>query len=305
MTPINLTLIGIGQIFLQQNRLSGLLIVIAMFYSHWALGVSCLFGAWLGTAFAKYRRFPKAEIEQGLYGFNASLAMMCAIFTFGLRDASNPLIWLLGACSALLSTECMRWFLKKGLRAFTFPFVLSSWLCCWSVAQFHLFNLTQTTPPLAQATPITAIAQPFLAWAEIDFSSSLITGILLFSAVAIHTPIAAMYGLAVTPIAALLANALFGIDAQILSYGLYSFSAVLVACVFAGSQLRDLLLTLLGVLLAVIIQYAVSQTGLAAYTIGFIVASWLVLWLKQSLEMRESRIYQKLRQVLQRFNLVR
>lgn len=284
MKWLKITLTGVGQIFLQANGLSGLLIVLAMFCSHWTLGVSCFLGALVGTFTAKILRFPQAEIEQGLYGFNASLAYMCALFTFGLTDSANIIVWLLGALAAIVSTLIMRVFLQSQLIAFTFPFVFTCWFLIWGVAQLHLFGLTQNTPPLPEATRLTALVQPFYAWAEVNFGSHLFTGILLFIAIAINSPLAAAYGLAVAPIATLFAYYLFGIDEHTLSHGLYGFSAVLVACVFAGSQLRDWAYTLIGVLLAVIIQYAIARTGLATYTIGFIIASWLVLWLKNRVQ---------------------
>ena len=36
-TPIKETFTGIGQIFLQENGLTGLVITVAMFFSHWTL----------------------------------------------------------------------------------------------------------------------------------------------------------------------------------------------------------------------------------------------------------------------------
>lgn len=255
----------------------------AMFFSHWTLEVSCFLGSLIGTLTAQIFKFPEHEIRQGLYGFNSSLAMMCTLFTFGLVDASDPLIWLLGITAAVVSTFIMRWFLKHGKVAFTFPFVLTCWIFCWAVAHFHLFGLSQTTPPLPDTNTLDTLASPFLAWAEVNFGNSLATGILIFIAVAISSPTAAFTGLAVAPIAALIAHFIWHIDTQSLSHGLYSYSAILIACAFSGSHLRHAIYTLIGVILAVNIQYAVAQTGLATYTIGFVLTSWLILWFKRHL----------------------
>ena len=59
-------LVGIGQIFLQENGLSGLIITIAMFFSHWTLGVACFLGSLIGTLTAKTLKYPADQIKMGL-----------------------------------------------------------------------------------------------------------------------------------------------------------------------------------------------------------------------------------------------
>ncbi|WGE31679.1 urea transporter [Actinobacillus genomosp. 2] len=285
MKLIKTSLTGIGQIFLQENGLSGLIIVIAMFFSHWTLGVSCFLGALLGTLFASFLHYPTEQIKQGLYGFNASLAFMCVMFTFGELDASNPIIWLLGICSSLFATVLMREFTKRGKVAFTFPFVLASWVFCWGVSSFELLDLTQTTPALSDYTnTIDAMRSPFYAWAEVNFGSSAITGGLLFLAIAISSPIAAMYGLAAAAIGSTFAYHLLGVDQNSLANGIYGFSPILVACAFAGTRRRNFAYVIFGVLLAVLIQFSVAKMGIPTYTIGFIVASWCLLTIKSKLD---------------------
>ena len=279
------TLTGVGQIFLQENGLSGLVIVIAMFFSHWTLGVACLLGALIGTLTAKALGYPLAQIDQGLYGFNASLAFMCVMFTFGETDATNPLIWILGLLASVFSTLIMREFMKRKRVAFTFPFVLSCWLFCWAVAKFELFGLTQTTPALADYTnTVDAVRSPFYAWAEVNFGSSAVTGALLFLAIAISSPIAAMWGIAAAAIGTAFAHHLLGVDQNSLANGIYGFSPILVACAFAGTKLRNFAYVILGSLMAVFIQFGVAKTGLATYTIGFIVASWILLLVKSKVD---------------------
>ncbi|MDU8923335.1 urea transporter [Pasteurellaceae bacterium LIM206] len=284
MKLIKTTLTGIGQIFLQRNGLSGLIITIAMFFSHWTLGVSCFLGALIGTLTAMVLQYPEQEIKQGLYGFNASLSFMCVMFTFAETDASNPLIWLLGVIASIIATLIMRFFVQRNKIAYTFPFVLTCWIFCWGVAHFALFNLTQTTPALADYTDtLDSLRSPFYAWAEVNFGASVITGVLLFVAIAISSPIAAMWGIAAAALGSALAYHLFAVPLNQLANGIYGFSPVLIACAFAGTKFRDFAYVVIGVLLAVVIQYAVAQTGLATYTIGFIVASWILLPVKHKI----------------------
>lgn len=97
-----------------------------------------------------------------------------------------------------------------------------------------------------------------------------------------------MWGTAAAPIGALFAHHILGIDVNVLSNGIYSFSPILVACAFvtfAGPTVKraDFVYIIVGVLLAVLIHWAFSQF-IATYTIGFIVASWIMLAVKSAVE---------------------
>ena len=285
MKLIKTTLVGIGQIFLQDNGWSGLLITIGMFFSHWTLGVTCFLGALIGTLTAKALKAKEGDIEFGLYGFNASLAYMCVMFTFATNDAhatlngANPLLWVLGAVAAVIATVIMHVFVTKGWTAFTFPFVVTCWVLCWAFAKYNVLGLEQTTPALPDYTgTIDAITTPFYGWAEVNFGANFLTGVFIFLGLAISSPSVAMWGTAAATLGGLFAHYVLGIDANVLANGLYSFSPILVACAFvtkSGVSRADFVYIVVGVLLAVLIHYGVSKF-MATYTIGFIVATWIM-----------------------------
>lgn len=285
MKLIKTTLVGIGQIFLQDNGWSGLLITIGMFFSHWTLGVTCFLGALIGTLTAKALKAKEGDIEFGLYGFNASLAYMCVMFTFATNDAhatlngANPLLWVLGAVAAVIATVIMHVFVTKGWTAFTFPFVVTCWVLCWAFAKYNVLGLEQTTPALPDYTgTIDAITTPFYGWAEVNFGASFLTGVFIFLGLAISSPSVAMWGTAAATLGGLFAHYVLGIDANTLANGIYSFSPILVACAFvtkSGVSRADFVYIVVGVLLAVLIHYAVGKY-MATYTIGFIVATWIM-----------------------------
>lgn len=285
MKLIKTTLVGIGQIFLQDNGWSGLLITIGMFFSHWTLGVTCFLGALIGTLTAKALKAKEGDIEFGLYGFNASLAYMCVMFTFATNDAhatlngANPILWVLGAVAAVIATVIMHVFVTKGWTAFTFPFVVTCWVLCWAFAKYNVLGLEQTTPALPDYTgTIDAITTPFYGWAEVNFGANFLTGVFIFLGLAISSPSVAMWGTAAATLGGLFAHYVLGIDANVLANGLYSFSPILVACAFvtkSGVSRADFIYIVVGVLLAVLIHYGVSQF-MATYTIGFIVATWIM-----------------------------
>ena len=285
MKLIKTTLVGIGQIFLQDNGWSGLLITIGMFFSHWTLGVTCFLGALIGTLTAKALKAKDGDIEFGLYGFNASLAYMCVMFTFATNDAhatlngANPLLWVLGAVAAVIATVIMHVFVTKGWTAFTFPFVVTCWVLCWAFAKYNILGLEQTTPALPDYTgTVNAITTPFYGWAEVNFGANFLTGVFIFLGLAISSPSVAMWGTAAATLGGLFAHYVLGIDANVLANGLYSFSPILVACAFvtkSGVSRADFVYIVVGILLAVLIHYGVSQF-MATYTIGFIVATWIM-----------------------------
>ena len=285
MKLIKTTLVGIGQIFLQDNGWSGLLITIGMFFSHWTLGVTCFLGALIGTLTAKALKARDGDIEFGLYGFNASLAYMCVMFTFATNDAhatlngANPILWVLGAVAAVIATVIMHVFVTKGWTAFTFPFVVTCWVLCWAFAKYNVLGLEQTTPALPDYTgTIDAITTPFYGWAEVNFGASFLTGVFIFLGLAISSPSVAMWGTAAATLGGLFAHYVLGVDANTLANGIYSFSPILVACAFvtkSGVSRSDFIYIVVGVLLAVLIHYGVNKI-MATYTIGFIVATWIM-----------------------------
>ena len=285
MKLIKTTLVGIGQIFLQDNGWSGLLITIGMFFSHWTLGVTCFLGSLIGVLTAKALKAKDGDIEFGLYGFNASLAYMCVMFTFATNDAhatlngANPTLWVLGAVAAVIATVIMHVFVTKGWTAFTFPFVVTCWVLCWAFAKYNVLGLEQTTPALPDYTgTVDAITTPFYGWAEVNFGANFLTGVFIFLGLAISSPSVAMWGTAAATLGGLFAHYVLGIDANVLANGLYSFSPILVACAFvtkSGVSRADFIYIVVGVLLAVLIHYGVNQI-MATYTIGFIVATWIM-----------------------------
>ena len=297
MKLIKTTLVGIGQIFLQDNGWSGLLITIGMFFSHWTLGVTCFLGSLIGTLTAKALKAKDADIEFGLYGFNASLAYMCVMFTFAspnpaLQPNNMAIVWVLGAVAAVIATVIMHVFVTKGWTAFTFPFVVTCWVLCWAFAKYNVLGLEQTTPflPDYEGT-IESITTPFFGWAEVNFGAKFLTGVFIFLALAVSNPSVAMWGTAAGVVGPLVAYYVLGIpvDAIVneagnttwgttLANGIYSFSPILVACAFvtkSGVSRANFIYIMVGILLAVLIHYGVSQF-MATYTIGFIVATWIM-----------------------------
>lgn len=94
---------GIGQVMLQNNALSGALMLAGIFFSSWQMGLLVIGGTVCSTLAAYLMGYSRADIRDGLYGFNGALAAV------PLSVAGH---WL-----------GMAW----GITTLTAPFVVSVW----------------------------------------------------------------------------------------------------------------------------------------------------------------------------------
>jgi urea transporter len=118
---ISVILKGLGQIMLQENSITGLLFLIGIFYGSIAMGFAALLATVCGTVVAYLLKYDHAEINQGLYGFNA---VLCAIVFAGPKVKDG--MWVL--ISLILALVISLLMLKIGIAKLTFPFVLATWL---------------------------------------------------------------------------------------------------------------------------------------------------------------------------------
>ncbi len=81
MRFIQTILRGIGQVMFQNNIYSGILFLGGIFYNSWLLGVAAVLGTIISTAAAQILKYPKQDIQNGLYGFNGTLTGI-AVFCF-------------------------------------------------------------------------------------------------------------------------------------------------------------------------------------------------------------------------------
>lgn len=72
---------GVGQVMLQENSWMGLLFLVGLAFSSIYLASLALVATILATLFAYLMKYPEERIEQGLYGYNATLVVIgCGLF---------------------------------------------------------------------------------------------------------------------------------------------------------------------------------------------------------------------------------
>ncbi len=268
---------GVGQIMLQNNQWTGLLFLAGIFYDSLITGTAAVLAVVIGTLTAKILKYDEDEINMGLYGFSATLVGVALVFYF----ETTPLIWIAIVIGSALATILQHFFISRKIPAFTFPFIVITWICLYLFNNiFHFMSPTvhETVKDLADfQDDLTLTAHGF---GEVIFQGSIIAGILFFIAVYIESPIAALYGMLGCIAAATIAH-YFHSPTDNIHIGLFSFNSVLCAITFSGTKKIDGIYVLLAVTLAVLIEELMLTYKCPVLTFPFVGASWLVLLVKK------------------------
>lgn len=269
---------GVSQIFLQENMYTGILFLAGVFYGSYIMGIGAILATAVGTLTAHLLKYDKAEIAMGLYGFSAALVGVCLTFFF----QPTPVIWASVIIGGALATIIQHFFIARKIPVFTFPFIL----VCWGAFEiFHHFFIIGDSIFLKQAPQI--LMDDFTTstngFGEVIFQGSIISGILMFIAVFINDPIAAIYGFFGSAVAAMIAFQFAEPSVQV-HIGLFSFNAVLCAITFAGKRKMDGVWVLISVVLSTLIDVYMLKANLVTFTFPFVAASWITLLLKKPVE---------------------
>lgn len=268
--PITL-LRGLGQIMLQENAATGLLFLAGITWASPLMGLSALLAACSGTLTAHLLRFGKEAREQGLYGFSAALVGVALVLLRG----HGPGVWVAVVAGSALAAAIQHVFIKREIPVFTLPFVVVTWLLLLLLPVPA--EAASTLLPTIPGGPL--IAAMVRGFGQVIFQSDLFAGLLFLAAVAVHSRIAAFFGMAGALLAALLAIALSAAETEV-EMGLWSYNAVLCAIAFAGTRPRNLVLFLISVPLAVLIGLAWNSASFPQLTFPFVAATCISLLLE-------------------------
>jgi urea transporter len=122
-TPVRAVLRGVGQIFFQENALTGAFCVAGIAVSSPPMAAAAIAGSTIGMATARVLRFDQAEVNGGIYSFNATMVGIATLFFFRPGAASTAL--LVVSCVAALVTRLLRALIP--VPTFTSPFFLTTW----------------------------------------------------------------------------------------------------------------------------------------------------------------------------------
>ncbi|MFD0782833.1 urea transporter [Micromonospora azadirachtae] len=288
---------GVAQVVLQNNPLTGLLILAAIGWGAFENGKpqvlgGAVLGLVVGTATALALRVEHSSWRKGLFGFSPVLTGI-AVPTF-LDD--RPLTWLylvLGAAGTTVVTLALNAVFKRwALTAYTFPFVLTTWVLLMAAYQFDRFHvMTQLTPKFPGEGTLTGAAvdwglvPTFLRGvSQVFLTDSWISGLIIVVALLVNSRWSALFAV-VGSVGATLLALWFGADGASLDKGLFGFNAVLTAIVVGAVAHRPGVLatgyTLFGIALTLFVQMAMTTMltplGIPVLTGPFNVATWLLL----------------------------
>lgn len=267
---------GLGQIMLQENLWTGLLFLLGITYGSPIMGIAALLATCCGTIIARILKFDNAELNKGIYGFSAALTGVACMLFF----KPTLIIWLFVVIGSSVATILQYYFIKLRLPVFTLPFVLVTWLFLFIMGNY--FPNFLFIPEVLEVTHQNQFDFAIKGYGQVIFQGKLLSGILFFVAVFICSPIAALYGLAGGVLSGILSQYL-EVPVESISNGLFSFNAVLCAITFAGERVKDGLWVLVSILISLVVSFTFVQLELPQLTFPFVAASFLVVFMKQSL----------------------
>lgn len=287
---------GIGQVFFQENALTGVLFLIGIAISSPVMAAGALVGAIIGPLTARAMKFDAGEISAGIFGFNSTLVGIATLFFFQPSVMSVGIL-VVGCVLTTIVTRGMRGYVP--FPTYTTPFVVTTWAIYFLGKGLHLAPVEPGPPSEVAARYLDAVAHGI---GQVMFQGNFWTGLFFLVGIAISDWRHAAWVLAgsvlgmamasyhVTPtIRALDVERLVEMaQVEVIALGLYGYNATL-AAVALYLWRRSLIPPLLGILLSVPIAEIVPLFGLPALTAPFVLATWAVLllgWIETKLAVK-------------------
>lgn len=284
--PVLVVFRGIGQIWFQENAITGALFVLGIAICFPVQAVGIVVGSTIGSAVAWGAKFDRGEIVAGIYGFNPALVGIATFFFFQ-PDAASIALMLVGCVAAAFLTYAMR--KQIPFPTYTTPFILITWVIFllgkqWSVAAAPGSNLIAAVPV---GQNLEAVLHGV---GQVMFQASIWTGLLFLAGIFISDRKHAAWVLLAAILGTLVAG--FHLDAaeraldperlierdqfENVRLGLYGYNATLTAVALALWR-RSLIPPILGILISVPLTEAIPRLGLPALTAPFVLSTWIVL----------------------------
>ncbi|WP_269504512.1 urea transporter [Burkholderia sp. IMCC1007] len=266
---LRILLRGIGQIVLQANALTGAMLVAALALTDLRLACAALVGAAAATLTAVLTGAPRADVEQGLHGFNGALAALVVVLFAPSALATLPLVPL-AAIGAGLVQRAIRTPLAKWRQCpYSSPCLVVTTLWLPFVAAQHA-GAVSTAP----APTLESLAPALLSGiAQTTFAQGAWSGALIVAGIAVASRRAAALALAGALASTALLVAL-GASGGTFADGLLGFNGALAALALMSRGTRA---ALAAAALAALIQWLAMQAGIVALTAPFALASWITV----------------------------
>lgn len=292
---------GIGQVFLQNNPLTGALFLLGISLSSWVAGVFAVIGTVCATGTAMLLGVPRDSLARGLFGFNGTLTAID--LTFYLRHDWHLLAFvvLASAASSVLTATLQNFLNSNHVPSLTAAFVATTWLFLAGLKQFANLSGSRTAVIRAhlphEATPTAASLHPqdlltgfFNGFAEVLLQSGVWAGIVILLGILVNSRISAAAA-AVGSLVGFGTAWVLGFPVQVMAGGLSGYNSVLTLIALGGLyyllSIRSALFAVFGGILSVVVSGALATVlapvGLPIVTAPFVVTTWICLFAASSL----------------------
>ncbi|HEV7286357.1 MAG TPA: urea transporter, partial [Kaistia sp.] len=204
---VDWSLRGIGQVVFQNNPLTGLIILLALFFNSAVYGAICILGVVVATATAILLKADRGLIRDGLFGFNGALvglalvAFTSADFRSGAVPSFHMTIYIVfaAAMTTIAFSTIATLLGPHKVAALTSPFVLVGWLFLFAVLKFSAIEAGPLAKPVSPDQYDAAIAYALPTWymgignaiGQIFFQDNWIAGYLIVIGIAVNSRISA------------------------------------------------------------------------------------------------------------------
>lgn len=294
---------GIGQVDFQNNWLTGVVILAAVFYNSWIYGVDCILGTAVATLTAMVLRANKDLIRSGLFSFSGALlaigvnAYLSSDFTSGAVPSWRLYLYIVvgSVLTAIITAAFMTALGPAKVPTFTWPFNITGWFLVFAVLKF---SFVHAGPLLSPAFPLAfhgTGAYTATVWykgigngiAEVFFQNNWITGYIMAFALLINTRIGALMAIGGSALGVATAMVL-GAQASTIQAGLFGYNDVLTAMALGGFffvlNYRGFIWTFFGTLMTTIVwafvAIALTPVGMPAFTGPFCIVATIALLAK-------------------------
>lgn len=270
---------GISQIFLLNNVITGILFLAGAFYNSWLIGIGGVIGVLTGTFTALLLKYKSDDINQGLYGYNGALVGLATVYFFGLHIPSVIALFL----GAVLSSIIMHFMIKRTFPPFTAPFIISTWIVMAIILTLHIIPLQSAQLPNAGNLEIIPAMSRGIG--QVMFQENIITGIILFVGILVSSRISALYALLGTTIGVIVA-CVCSFPLSMITAGLFGFNGVLCGIALSGKKWHHVILAIASIVVSVFIMFGMSRLGIITLTAPFVISTWLILLLSNTMRYR-------------------
>lgn len=278
MRLIQIILRGIGQVMFQNNIYSGILFLIGIFYNSWLLGLAALLGTIISAGSALILKYPKEDIQNGLYGFNGTLTGIAVLLFFEVN-----LVTVLALIAGAVLSTLMMGLLKKMIPPFTAPFVVVTWFMIYSLLFVLNFPLLSSSEPTGNTIDILAATSN--SFGQVMFQENVITGLFFLLGILVNNRLMAVYAVYAAVLGSL-TGWLFSEPFSTINGGLMGYNAILCAIALTGKRWQDFLWITLAICLSTLLNIGLAMTGIITLTAPFVLVTWVIWKLKQETQVK-------------------